>query len=113
MLYTPTSLQVYVGPPGGRHQASDRDRDAEPIRACHEFAVRELTDEYRFPIGLHVDDDFDDVDRYKWIAATPATTFEEWQAKAIALSAWSGRAYFADEPDGTGMRRFSRPCFRT
>lgn len=78
--------------------------DAELIRVCRQFAEAELTGWYRYVIAPNdVADEqaaagtwVNDRATWDWIAATPATTPEGWQAKALAFAVWERDAF--DDP---------------
>ncbi len=76
-------------------------RDAELIETCQRFAEAELTGWFRYvtaPDNAADEQAASDMwvfDRatWEWIAATPATTPEGWQAKALAFVALDRNAY--------------------
>ena len=90
-----SDVAAIAGPP--KPQANP---DEALIRACYRLAEGELDSRYRYvtsPDGLKGDDEAD-VALLDWITATPATTPEGWQAKALACAAWN-RDMYDDTPD--------------
>jgi hypothetical protein len=88
----------------GANSAPAVSPDAELIRLCRQFAEAELTGWYRYVMAPNdVADEqaaagmwVSDRATWDWIAATPATTPEGWQAKALAFAAWERDAF--DDP---------------
>jgi hypothetical protein len=77
--------------------------DEELVSVCARFAENEIELWYKYVIAP--DDVADQQDgpadhpTHKWIVDTPATTPSGWQAKALALSAWSISVYIHDPGD--------------
>ncbi len=80
--------------------------DARLIRVCHRFAEDEFAAWYRYCTAPGDTADEQDVppdlDTLHWLEATPATTPEGWQAKALACAAWHRGVYDAVD-DGRGV----------
>lgn len=80
--------------------------DAELIRVCHQFAEGQFTSWYRYVLAppelAATVDTGPDWAALHWIEATPATTPESRQAKALAFVAWHRDAFDnpADDSDG-------------
>ena len=90
-----TGCNILVGTAG----AVAANPDADLIRVCHQFAEKELDDWYRYVVDATIAPGTEDEDTppdwagLHWIEATPATTPEGWQAKALAFSAWHRDSY--------------------
>ena len=98
---TPAALMLAGAGMGTAVAAHAAHLDAELIRVCRLFAEAEFTGWYRYVMAPDTVADENaaldmwvhDPDTWRWIAETPATTPEGWQAKALAYVALNRNAF--------------------
>jgi hypothetical protein len=95
-----------VLPIGTANAAEQARPDSVLIRVCHQFAEADYEAWYRYctaPDGQEDDNDPPpDFATLNWITATPATTPEGWQAKALACATWNRDMYDGQWHPDTG-----------